>query len=163
MTMLISCPEVMNSFCNLEEYNNAGIGIYSVVTNLSRPLIGKVNVNNDTNTISLLLALTQSHMMTFSRKTQSLTAARCYHIHETLSQRRHRPKTHRPQNTDAKSCLALISSQTTIPLLMPLEASKMGQFPNSVVDCAVGFNTLQSRSTTLLNITHNPFMLCCHF
>jgi len=96
--------------------------------------------------------------MTYSTKTRSNTPPGHYHVRQTLSLwKTDRKQTEdRRQKTEAKPCHALSSSQTTILLLMPLQASIICRFLSSVVDCAVGFNCLEFQSTAPPKVTHSP-------
>jgi len=64
--------------------------------------------------------------MTYSTKTQSHTTPGRYHVRQILSHWKNRQKTNRRQKTEAKSCHALGSSQTTIlPLMLPKLGSRL--------------------------------------
>jgi len=94
--------------------------------------------------------------MRYSTNTRSKTPPGRYQVHQTLSHWKNRQKTNRRQKTEPKPCHALSSSQPTILLLMPLEASSIGLSLNLVVECAVGFNCVDFLSAAPPKETHSP-------
>jgi hypothetical protein len=99
--------------------------------------------------------------MVYSTKTRSNTPPGRYHIHQTISNWKNRQITNRRQETEDRRQNANHAMPWAPPKrpLMQFKAAMRDLLLNSVVDCAVGFNSLDFQSTAPPKMTHSPVRL----